>query len=106
MAEDYDIFINTTHVDNTPVSVLEAMALGLPVVSTAVGGIPDLLDDGEEALLVADDDEEAMTEAVIRLIQSPELAQSIARKARRKVEAFDWENVRELWRQLLGGKLL
>ena len=45
LASKHDIFINTTHFDNTPVSVMEAMALGLPVVSTNVGGIPYLLTD-------------------------------------------------------------
>ena len=51
-----DIFLNTTHVDNAPVSVLEAMACGLCVVSTAAGGMADLAEDGREALLVRPDD--------------------------------------------------
>ena len=46
-----DVFLNTTNYDNTPVSVLEAMACGLPLVSTNVGGIPYLLEDGKTALL-------------------------------------------------------
>ena len=40
LSKDYNIFINTTNVDNTPVSVMEAMALGFPVISTNVGGVP------------------------------------------------------------------
>ena len=40
LSKDYDVFINTTNVDNMPVSVIEAMALGMPIVSTNVGGIP------------------------------------------------------------------
>ncbi len=47
-----DIFLNTTNVDNTPVSVIEAQAAGLCVVSTNVGGIPFLLENGKDALLV------------------------------------------------------
>src|SRR6185436_16069131 len=47
-----DIFLNTTNVDNTPVSVLEAMACGLCVVNTNVGGLPYLLEHEEDALLV------------------------------------------------------
>ena len=50
------IFLNTTNVDNTPVSVLEAMASGLCIVSTNVGGLSYLLEDGEDALLVPPDD--------------------------------------------------
>ena len=45
LSKDYDIFINTTNFDNMPVSVMEAMALGLPVVSTNVGGLPYLIED-------------------------------------------------------------
>ena len=52
LSKGYDIFINTTNADNTPVSVMEAMALGLPVVSTNVGGIPYLIEDGLDGLLV------------------------------------------------------
>ena len=51
-----DIFLNTTNVDNTPVSVLEAQAAGLAVVSTNVGGLPFLLEDGKNALLVPPDE--------------------------------------------------
>src|SRR5262249_20350205 len=69
----HDLFLNTNHVDNMPVSVLEAAAFGLPIVATAVGGVPYLLKDKETALLIADDNAQAMTEAVIRLIQDSEL---------------------------------
>src|SRR5690554_6671488 len=48
---DYDIFVNTTNFDNTPVSVIEAMALGLYVVSTNAGGLPYLLENKKDALL-------------------------------------------------------
>ena len=49
LASKHDIFINTTHFDNTPVSVMEAMALGLPVISTNVGVIPFLLTNEQNA---------------------------------------------------------
>src|SRR5207247_1592596 len=51
-ASDADVFLNTNRVDNTPVSVVEACAMGLPVVATEVGGLPDLLRDGHDGLLV------------------------------------------------------
>ena len=50
IAKDFDIFINTTNFDNMPVSIIEAMALGLPIVSTNVGGIPYLLENKKNAL--------------------------------------------------------
>ncbi|MBZ9652085.1 glycosyltransferase family 4 protein [Psychroflexus montanilacus] len=100
--KDFDIFINTTNVDNTPVSVIEAMALGLPVVSTNVGGIPFLLDDEQDALLVNPDDVHAFTEAVLRLLKNPELAHKLSKAGRAKVEHFDWEVVKEKWVEVIG----
>jgi glycosyltransferase involved in cell wall biosynthesis len=66
LSENYDIFINTTNYDNTPVSVIEAMALGMCVVSTDPGGIPYLLEDGKDALLVKPGDSSAMAEKIIQ----------------------------------------
>ena len=77
-----DVFINTNRVDNQPVSVIEACAMGLPVVATNVGGIPDLLRDRETGLLVRDGDHAAMAEAVIDLLEDPELAERLSRQGR------------------------
>lgn len=96
-----DIFLNTTNVDNTPISLLEAMASGLCVVSTNVGGIPYLLEDERDALLVPPNDAEAMTGAVRRILTDPALAERLSRNARRKVEAFDWSLVLPQWESLL-----
>lgn len=100
LAAEYDIFINTTHFDNTPVSVMEAMALGLPVVTTNVGGIPFLLKEGEDALLVNDSDVEGMVNAIQKLVEKPEMAQKIIQNARKKAECWDWEVVKEQWGDL------
>ncbi len=96
-----DIFLNTTNVDNTPVSVLEALACGLPVVSTAVGGIPDLLTDGVDALLVPANDAPALAAAVRRLWTEAGLATRLAHAGRRTVAASDWAVVLPQWEQLL-----
>lgn len=95
------IFLNTTSVDNTPVSVIEAMACGLCVVSTAVGGIPYLLEDGCDALLVPPDDPAAMADAVRHLLTEPGLAAHLSRNARAKAEQFDWSIVLPQWERLL-----
>lgn len=97
-----DIFLNTTNVDNTPVSVIEAMACGLPIVSTNVGGLSYLLKDGEDALLVPPNNPEAMAAAVRRVLIEPGLAKRLSRHARRKAESFDWANILPMWRELLG----
>ncbi len=101
LSEDYDIFINTTNVDNTPVSVMEAMALGLPVVSTNVGGLPYLIEDGRDGILVEPDNPDAFAAAVEDLIENPAKAVSLSRNARRKAESFDWQEVRRKWLELL-----
>jgi glycosyltransferase involved in cell wall biosynthesis len=100
-----DVFINTTNIDNTPVSVLEAMASGLCVVSTNVGGIPYLLDAEQDALLVPPDDAEAMAGAVRRVLTEPELAERLSTNGRGKACEADWSAVLPRWQQLLASFL-
>ncbi len=101
----HDVFLNTNRVDNAPVSVLEAAAFGLPVVSTDVGGIPCLLRDGEEALLVPEGDAEALMEAmagaVRRLLDEPGLAGRLSSAGREVAERSSWLRVKPLWEELL-----
>lgn len=98
----YDIFLNTTAIDNTPVSVIEAMACGLCVVSTSVGGIPYLLHHRKNALLVsANPDGTEIAEAVRQVLEEPSLATSLSREARRTAEAFSWEVILPRWEYLL-----
>lgn len=97
-----DVFLNTSRIDNTPVTVLEALASGLPVVSTNVGGLPDLLADGQDALLVPPDDPDAMAAAVRRLLEEPGLAGRLAAAGRQTAEACDWDRVLPRWQALLG----
>ena len=101
LSKDYAIFINTTHFDNTPVSVIEAMALGLPVVSTNVGGIPFLLTDNENALLINDNDTDGMVRAIKRLIGDDNLRNRIVTNARLVVADFDWNIVKQKWLEIL-----
>lgn len=96
-----DIFLNTTRTDNTPVSVLEAMACGLCIVSTNVGGLPYLLTDESDALLVPGDDAIAMATAVRRLVTEQGFAERLSRNGRKKVEEFGWENILPEWEKLL-----
>lgn len=96
-----DIFINTTGIDNTPVSVMEAMACGLCVISTNVGGIPYLLAHDQDALLVPPDDVHSMAGAVGRVLEEPHLADRLSRRAREKTEQWDWSAILPQWEQLL-----
>ena len=95
-----DVFLNTTNVDNAPVSVLEAMACGLCVVSTNVGGMPDYLRDEAEGLLVPPGDPEAMASAVRRLLADSELAARLSRGGRARAEAMDWSIILPRWESL------
>lgn len=101
LSKTYDVFINTTNFDNTPVSVIEAMALGMGVVSTDVGGIPFLLDDGENALLVGKNDDEKMAEAVEMLLRDTNKAAAMTAAARKKAETFAWDAVKTKWQALI-----
>ena len=96
-----DIFINTTDFDNAPVTVLEAMACGLCVVSTNVGGIPHLLANRRNSLLVPPRDVDAMVGAINELVAQPALASAISATARDEALAFDWPRVLEQWDSLL-----
>ena len=95
-----DIFINTTNFDNAPVSVMEAMACGLCIVSTNVGGLPFLLEHEVDALLVPKDDPEAMAAAIRRLLDDPQLAAALSENAYIKSRQWDWAAVLPQWEAL------
>jgi len=101
LAIDYDFFINTTNFDNTPVSVMEAMALGLPVVSTNVGGIPYLITHEETAMLVNAADVDQMTCTILSLISNKEKTIKMVQNARILIEKMDWNIVKQDWNLLL-----
>lgn len=97
LSKNYDIFINTTNFDNMPVTVIEAMALGLPIISTNAGGLPYLLHDEEDALLVDTGNVNEMLKKIIRLLGDEELAYNLSTQGRKYVEQFDWSSVQMLW---------
>jgi glycosyltransferase involved in cell wall biosynthesis len=91
---DADVMLNPSLVDNTPNSVIEALASGVPVVSTRVGGVPYLVEDGKTALLVAPAAPEEMAAAVLRLAADPQLAASLRERGLLHVRQFAWTEVR------------
>lgn len=101
LSKDYNVFVNTTDFDNTPVSVIEAMALGLPIVSTEVGGLPYLISHNEDGLLVPPNDVDATVNAIIKLKEDQHLKNKLVINARKKVEKFDWKQVKVKWETLL-----
>ena len=97
-----DIYINTNRIDNMPVSVVEARALGLPVVATNVGGLPYVIEHGKNGFLVPSDDVDAMAAYIRMLLDSRELTRKISRKGRALAERSAWTSVRPKWEKLIG----
>ncbi len=95
-----DIFLNASVVDNQPVSILEAFAAGLPVVSTSPGDIPAMVRHKETGLIVPPNDPQALADAVLRLIDTPDDALRMARRARRLVARHTWSAVRDQWTEV------
>lgn len=90
------------HLDGIPVALMEAMAVGLPVVSSDLSGIPELIESGRTGLLVAPEDPDALADAVQRLADDPIVRHTLGAAARRTiVERFDLaRNTCELARQM------
>ena len=92
-----DGMFNPSTVDNMPISLLEAMACGVPFVSTRAGGIPDLVDCGRTGWLVPVGDDTAMAEHMIALLKDPAECLRMCEAARQHVAAFAWPEVRDQW---------
>lgn len=95
-----DIFLNTTNIDNQPVSVLEAMACGLCVVSTNVGGLPDLIENGKDGLLCLPGDPEAMAGQINEILKKSRLASRLSMNGRKRLEFIGWEVVLPRWEEM------
>jgi glycosyltransferase involved in cell wall biosynthesis len=102
--EAADILLNASVVDNQPVSVLEAFAAGLPVVSTATGDLANIIHHRTTGLLVPAADPEAMASAASYLLENPNRAQLITRSARQEAEKYSWESVRDSWLAVYAGR--
>jgi len=92
-----DIFVNSSIVDNQPVSVLEALASGLSVVTTGPGDIAAMVRDGDTGLLVPPGDPAAMAKAVTNLLDNPDHARLMARRAKQEIDRYTWAAVRKEW---------
>lgn len=84
---DADAFLLPSNYEGMPMTIIEAMGTGLPIVATAVGGVPDMLTDGESGLLTPVEPD-AVADACIRLIENPQLREMLGRNAGRESRRF------------------
>jgi glycosyltransferase involved in cell wall biosynthesis len=96
-----DIFLNTTFLESFGVSVMEAAAAGLCIITTNVGELPYLWTEGLDALMVPPNDAAAMAKAARRILTDPRLAEHLSHNARQKALNFSWSSVLPQWEQLL-----
>ncbi|MCX8153267.1 MAG: glycosyltransferase family 4 protein, partial [Candidatus Bathyarchaeota archaeon] len=86
-----DIFAFSTFYENLPFAVLEALSTGLPVVTTRVGGIPEMIESGRNGFLVEPSDSRELAEKILFYLEHPAVAAEMAFSARRTIEVrFDW----------------
>ncbi len=95
-----DIYLNSSDIDNMPISLIESYAAGLPVVTTDAGGIPHMLTHEQTGLMVRRGDHEALAACAIRLLEDDALAKRITSNALAACRGYSWEAVREEWLNL------
>lgn len=98
--QEADIMLNPTTVDNMPNSVLEAMASGVAIVTTNVGGIPYIVSDKKTALLVDVNNAEQMAAAIISLINDKQLYRTLIDNGTLEVQQYAWQHIKMQWLNL------
>lgn len=96
-----DFFLNGSSVDNAPVAILEAFACGLAVISTNAGGIPCLVRDGYNGILVNTNEYKAMAEKALTLLENQPLAKTLIANARNTLTEYEWKNIKPKLLKLL-----
>ena len=103
LCDEADIFVNASVVDNQPVSILEAFASGLPVVTTPTGDIPAMVQHGLTGFLVPPHSPEAMARSIRDLVDQPDWAVRMAHAASRSARQYSWPCVRDAWAAVYAG---
>ena len=94
---DADIYLNASRIDNQPLSILEAFACGLPVVTTDAGGIPDIVTDGVTGSMVPVDDCNELAARAIKLLADEASAAAMVQRARAECRRYTWQAVCGQW---------
>jgi glycosyltransferase involved in cell wall biosynthesis len=101
LADKHDIHLHTNNVENMPITIIEMWACGLPIIGTEVGGMPYLVRNGIDGILVKPDDYQNMANACLKLLSNSELAATLCSNGRARAEEFTWESVKHLWQEAL-----
>jgi len=91
--DSHDIFVNSSNVDNFPGALVEAACCGLPIVSTSVGGIKDMISNRQNGILVDRNDHKALAAGVIEIVENCDFGRQLAWTARTWAEQFSWLKV-------------
>ena len=100
-SEKYDFFVNTSNFDNHPISVTEAMALGMIIISTNVGGLPFLIEDGKEGFLVNENNVKHMIKCIEHVISDPIISEQLSKNANEKSKMYSWDIIKKFWGDVL-----
>jgi glycosyltransferase involved in cell wall biosynthesis len=95
-----DVYVNASSIDGLPTSLLEALAVGLPVVTTGAGGIPGVINDSINGLIVRPNDPSGLADRIIRLVESPELVQQLSEQAKLSSRDYSLAHVKGKWSEL------
>ncbi len=98
-----DIYLNGSEIDNQPLSILEAFACGLPIVTTDAGGIPDIVTDQKTGFVVPRGDYRRMAECALRLLREPQLAKEFSDQGLAECRKYSWEAVKDSWLDVYHG---
>jgi glycosyltransferase involved in cell wall biosynthesis len=104
-----DVFLLTSREESSPISIVEAMAAGKPVVSTDVGGVPEIVNDGENALLAGIGDHKKIAQLIARIVRDRDLREEFG-KASSEIAMADWSSrtvaieTERMYKEILNGR--
>ena len=103
----FDLLVSSSHIETFGRTLVEAMAMGKPIVATAVGGVPEVVADGEVGFLVPAGDANALAKKISLLVEDDDLRQTMGQKGRQRVsEHFDVRTITRRWEQTYESLLL
>jgi len=92
-----DVYLNASEIDNQPLSLLEAFACGIPIVTTDAGGIPYIVTNGVNGIIVRCGDVDELARQAIALSRNPDSAKQMIDRGRKECEKYSWTAVRDSW---------